>query len=424
MSMQIIIGLVVILATMYCLAKRFESRLVLFLAGLILSCIAMDPMAVFKAFTKAMTNAKVIEPIIASMGFAFVLKYTKCDEHLVHLLSKGLKNLGPFLVPGAILITAFINISITSSSGCSAAVGAILIPLLMRMGVHPAMAASAVFLGTYGSPHVNPGYHQVVIVSEVAKLTPMDVISYFAMPITVSAFVCAAVLTVIAFVKKEYKGYVMEAADDAGNPDFKVNIFKSIVPIVPIVLLLASNAGMFFGIKLGISHAMIIGSVLAYLVSYKETNPQKISKEFFHGAGEGFGHVYGIVTCSLMFVGGLTAIGMIKELIAAMSAYPEIAKLAGTAGPFFLAMITGSGDAAAISFNTAVTVHAASFGMDPLHLGSAVAAVAGMGRTMSPIAGAAIICSGYAGVNPIELTKRNALPVIASAVVFVALTLL
>lgn len=423
MSIQLIIGLIVILVTMYCLGKRYESRLVLFIAGLVLSCIALDPMAVFRAFTKAMTNATVIEPIIASMGFAFVLKSTKCDEHLVHLLSKGLKNLGPLLIPGAVLITAFINISITSSSGCSAAVGAILIPLLMRMGVHPAMAASAVFLGTYGSPHVNPGYHQVVIVSQVANLTPMEVISYFAMPISIAAIVCTVALTVIAFIRKEYKGYEMKE-DIEVNTDFKVKVLKAIIPIVPIVLLLLSNEHLLFGLKLAISHAMIIGAILAYVVSFRDISPQKIAKEFFHGAGEGFGHVYGIVTCSLMFVGGLTAIGMIQELITAMAAYPEIAKFAGTAGPFFLALITGSGDAAAISFNTAVTVHAAEFGMNPLHLGSAVAAVAGMGRTMSPIAGAAIICSGYAGVNPIELTKRNAIPVILAAIVFVGLTLL
>ena len=119
----------------------------------------------------------------------------------------------------------------------------------------------------------------------------------------------------------------------------------------------------------------------------------------------------------------MNSIGLIKALISGMSAYPEIAKIAGTAGPFLLATMTGSGDAAAIAFNTAVTVHAASFGLEPLSLGASVAAAGGLGRTMSPIAGACIICASYAGVNPMELAKRNAIPTILGCVVFVIMSL-
>jgi DcuC family C4-dicarboxylate transporter len=35
---------------------------------------------------------------------------------------------------------------------------------------------------------------------------------------------------------------------------------------------------------------------------------------------------------------------------------------------------------------------------------------------MSPVAAAAIIAAGLAGVNPVELTKRNAIPMLAAAV--------
>ena len=422
MNISMILGAIVIVCTIYCLAKRYESKLVLLTAGFILSCIALNPMAALFGFTKAMSNAKIIEPIVASMGFAYVMKYTKCDRHLVHFLAKYLHSLGYLIIPGAVLVTAFINISITSSSGCTAAVGAILIPLLMRMGVHPAMAASAVFLGTFGSPLVNPGYHQVVIASEVSKRTPMEFVSYSAIPILVVSIVVAIILCVIAVIKKEHKGYIADIEDV--ETDFKVNLPMAIVPIVPIVILLLAKTGYLPGMaKLEISHAMIIGAMIAFIVTRKTTTAKDICKDFFAGMGEGFGHVYGIVTCSLIFVAGMNAIGLVKALITTMSAHHAIAKIAGTAGPFILATICGSGDAAAISFNTAVTVHAASFGLDPLHLGAAVAAAGGLGRTMSPIAGACIICSGYAGVNPIELAKRNAIPTIVGAIIFVFMSL-
>ena len=42
--------------------------------------------------------------------------------------------------------------------------------------------------------------------------------------------------------------------------------------------------------------------------------------------------------------------------------------------------------------------------------GGLVSALGGtLGRTMSPIAGATIICAGIAGVDPMEVCKRNAL---------------
>ena len=168
--------------------------------------------------------------------------------------------------------------------------------------------------------------------------------------------------------------------------------------------------------KLAISHAMIMGTIVAWAVTFE--SPQKIAKEFFHGVGDAFGHVYGIIICSLIFVAGLDGVGLIKSLISIMDANVNIAKISGTVGPFLLAVVTGSGDAASVAFNTAVTAHASSFGLILLNLGSVAAAAGGLGRTMSPIAGAAIICAGYAEVNPMELAKRNAIPTIITTVIF------
>ena len=140
------IGLIIILITVYCLMKQYETRLVLFISGVVMAIISGNIMVAFDAFSKSMKNANLIEPIIAAMGFAMVLQITKCDQHLIYLLAKSLKNLGPLLVPGAVLATALVNTSITSAGGCSAAVGAILIPVLIGAGVHPAMAAAAVLL--------------------------------------------------------------------------------------------------------------------------------------------------------------------------------------------------------------------------------------------------------------------------------------
>ena len=66
-------------------------------------------------------------------------------------------------------------------------------------------------------------------------------------------------------------------------------------------------------------------------------------------------------------------------------------------------------------------VGAEQFGLSIMDLGSLAQIAGAMGRSMSPIAGAAIICAGLAKVNPIEVSKRNALPCLVSAIVLMLL---
>ena len=409
----LVLGGIIVVATIYLMVKQYEVKMVLFCSGLLMAVLAGDPMAAFKGFSHAMTESRIFEAIISVMGFALVLRLTECDKHLIHLLVKALKKAGPLLIPAATLVTFFINTSITSAAGCSAAVGAILIPFLMAAGVHPAVAAAAVFAGTYGA-NFNPGYPQVLIVADVAKASPMDVVSNHFYPLLFSGIIGAFSLLLVAWIRKEHKGHVSEVS--AVPLDFKVSYLKAIVPIIPLIILILGAKGYVPALKqVAISHAMIIGVFIAFIVT--RVNPGKISKEFWHGAGDAFGHVFGLITSALVFVEGMKAIGLIKSMIGAMTDYPAIAKISATVGPFLLGLMSGSGDAAAVAFNKAVTIHADQFGMLPADMGSLAVIAGALGRSMSPIAGGAIICCALAGVNPMELLKRNALGSIIAVIV-------
>lgn len=411
------IGFIIILITVYCLMKQYETRLVLFISGVVMAIISGNIMVAFDAFSKSMKNANLIEPIIAAMGFAMVLQITKCDQHLIYLLAKSLKNLGPLLVPGAVLATALVNTSITSAGGCSAAVGAILIPVLIGSGVHPAMAGAAVFAGTYGSPMLNPGFGQIAIVADVAHSTPIEVISNHYHVVLVLGIITAISLTVVAFAKGEHKGYHSETLDHL--KDFKINYIMAIVPMLPLIILILGSTGTVpLFKKFAISHAMLIGCAAAFLATRK--NPAEISKAFFKGAGDGFATVFGIITMALVFVSGVQSLGIIDWMIQEMINTPAIAKISATVGPFLLGVISGSGEAASIAFNQSVTIHADTLGLNALNLGSLAAISGALGRTMSPIAGCAIICAGFAKVSPLELVKRTAL----GAIICVIITML
>lgn len=403
--MMLIIGALIVLGVIWLLLKRYESRMVLIAAGILMCVIAGKPMASLDAFAKSMTNAGLITSVCSCIGFALCMKYTGCDKHLVVMIGKVLKKMGFLLIPGATLATFIINIAIPSAAGCSAAVGVIFIPIMMAAGIHPAMAAAAVKSGTYGSM-LNPGLVHNGVIAKLAGVQITDVIAHHMLATVVGVVVAAATLTVIAVLLKENKGYVPEGGV-VDEEDFKINPLHALMPLLPVIILLLGSTGMVSILKMGVPQAMVIGAIVSLAVTRKD--PVKLTKSFFDGMGDAYANIIGIIISVGVFVAGLNSLGLIKALINWMLNSTGIVKIAATFGPFLLALISGSGDAATVAFNEAVTPHAAEFGLNTMSMGSMASLGGTLGRTISPIAGATIICAGIAGVDPMEVCKRNAL---------------
>lgn len=405
--MLIGMGIAIVLVSIYLLVKQYETRMVLFCAGVLMSVLAGAPLAAFDAFAKNMVSAGLIQAICSVMGFAFVMKATECDKHLVNTMANALTKVRPILIPGATLGTFAINIALPSAAGASAAVGAIFIPLLISAGIHPATAGAAVFAGTFGSM-LNPGLAHNPFVAKIANVGVMDVIAVHSTADIVAGVIGALSVTVVAKILKEDQGYIPETAVDAGQGNIpKANLLFAIVPLIPIVLLVLGATGTIPALKkLGVPHAMLIGAIIGIVLTRKD--PAAMTKSFFNGMGDAFGNILGIIIAAGAFVGGMQAIGLVDAFIKLLVNSTGIVKIAATFGPFLLGIIAGSGDAAAFAFNEAVTPHAKQFGLEIINMGSIATLGGALGRTMSPIAGACIICASIAGVNPMQLAKRNA----------------
>ncbi|MEQ4922607.1 C4-dicarboxylate transporter DcuC [Proteus hauseri] len=423
MVMQLI-AVAVIIVTVYLLIKKYETRMVLIGAGLLLCILSLTPLDAFNAFSERMVSSSLIQAICASMGFAYVMKYTKCDMHLVHVLSKVLTRLGFFLIPATVIVTYFINIAIPSAAGCAAAVGATLIPLLIAARIHPAIAGGAVLCGTIGSM-LSPGMSHNAFVANMANMEVVDLIARHSPYSLMAGGIAAVSLAVVALVKKEFK---VAVAGDAAASSAQVkaeavrpNYLYATAPFIPLLLLILPFFETFSTFKLSVPAAMLIGSIYALLITL--TNPAQITKEFFKGMGNAYGDVLGIIIAAAVFAAGLKASGLIDAFISFLTHSPEFARWGGTLGPFLMGIITGSGDAAAFAFNETVTPHAAQFGYEIPDMGMAAALSGALGRTMSPLAGAAIVCAGLANVNPMEIAKRTA-PGMVIGVIAVALFML
>ena len=344
--MMVIIGAIIVIGVIYLLLKRHESRMVLIAAGILMAVIAGKPMAALDAFAKSMTNAGLITSVCSCMGFAMVMKYTGCDKHLVVAIGKVLKKMGFMLIPGATIATFIINIAIPSAAGCSAAVGVIFIPILMSAGIHPAMAAAAVKSGTYGSM-LNPGLVHNGVIAKLSNVEITEVITHHMMADIVGVIIAATTLTILAIFLKENKGYLPEGGNDAVAEDLKINPLYALMPLLPVIILLVGSTGMAPILKMGVPQAMLIGALLSLAVT--RSNPTKLTKSFFDGMGDAYANIIGIIISVGVFVSGMQSLGLVKALINWMLESTGIVKIAATFGPFILAMISGSGDAATVA---------------------------------------------------------------------------
>lgn len=410
--MIITIGIIMVLITVYFLLKRYDARLVLLASGIIMACLAGTPMAPLNAFAKEMTNSGLIQAVCSVMGFAMVMKYTECDKHLINFMANGLAKVRPFLIPGVVLATYAVNVALPSAAGTAAAAGAIFVPLMMSAGVHPAMAGAAVKCGTYGSM-LNPGLAHNPFVAKIAGVDVMEVIGFHFKANIASLITATILITLIAYYRKEHKGYKAEGFEV--EESFKVKLLYALMPIFPIVILILGATAIVPAFKMDVPQAMIIGSLVALLVTRK--NPVKLSNSFFDGMGKAYGEIIGIIIAAGVFVSGLTAMGLVKAFTDVMLNNPAIVKICAAVGPFILGLVVGSGDAATFAFNQAITPHAADFGMSIVQMGSMATLGGTLGRTMSPIAGATIIIAGIAGINPMEIAKRNCLPMVGAMIV-------
>jgi DcuC family C4-dicarboxylate transporter len=424
----------VVLVTFVLIIRGAEVRFALLCAGAILVIASGRPGEWFDAFGTSMTQAGLITVILPALGFTAVIRLGKCDVHLVRCLVKPLLKMRAVIIPAAMIATMLIAIAITSAAGVAAAVGVVLIPALVALGVSPAMAAATMIAGTWGAAF-SPGSPHPALIGDMAGMSVMDVILAHLKASVPAVVVYAVVLYFVARMLGE-DGRLPSApaasapAPDAGHgatTDEPVNLLRAAMPVLPLLLLIVGlpQLGVLTSwLPKGVSvlQAMIVGTVATMLVA--RLSPAKASKAFFDGMGDAYAGVMGIIIAAGVFIAGLSAIGSIDHLIAALKQAKAVAPVAAMAGPFAIAVLSGSGDAAAIAFNKAMLPHAELLGMTKVALGDIAGVGSALGRGMSPVAAATAIAAGYAGVSVFDIAKRTALPAVVAAAVVVALMVL
>jgi C4-dicarboxylate transporter, DcuC family len=411
-----------------------EVRLVLLLAALTLGALGDNVAAIVREFLATFSNEKFVVPICCAMGFAYILRHTGCDAHLVRLLMKPVRRVRALLIPGVLLVAFTVNIPVISQTSVAVCVGPVVIPLLKAAGYSPLTIASCLALGaSIGGELLNPGAPELLTVRGKTGVETMVLARQYIPPLLVPYALVAGL--VFWFRSAREDRAIPPEAEAMPNAE-RINPLKAAVPLVPLALLfltgpplnllaipqhwLASTAES-FGSRL-IGAAMLVGVACALVVSPRHAKDG--AKQFFEGAGYGFTNVISLIVTGACFAEGLKLCGLAAVLGHTIAGAPDLMLPLAAAVPALFAFVSGSGIASTKGLYEFFHDPAAELGHDPNAVGAVVSIAAAAGRTMSPVAAVVIMCGTLTGAKPFDIVKRVAPPLVAGLIACVALRML
>ncbi len=175
MGLTPLLVLVLIALAVFAVVRGADVRLALFAAALAIAGVTGDATPVVREFLGTFSNEKFVVPICTAMGFAYVLKHTGCERHLVLLLVKPLRRARWLLVPGVVVVGFLVNVPVISQTSTAVCIGPVVIPLMRAAGYSMATIGACLLLGaSVGGELLNPGAPELLTVFDQTGVSPTE----------------------------------------------------------------------------------------------------------------------------------------------------------------------------------------------------------------------------------------------------------
>jgi DcuC family C4-dicarboxylate transporter len=171
-----------------------------------------------------------------------------------------------------------------------------------------------------------------------------------------------------------------------------------------------------------IGAAMLLGVAAASLTAPRRL--QAIAAAFFTGVGFALTYIVGIIVAASCFGEGLKMIGLTRWLGELVQAAPPLLLPLALGLPLLFGLLSGSGMASTQAVFPLFVEPVQALGADPLLVGALVSMGAAAGRTMSPVSAVMLMSGRLTETNPLDLSRRVALPLLAGSAVIVVLAML
>ena len=356
-------------------------------------------------------------------GYVAFMNHIKATNALVHISMKplGFFRRYPYLAATVTIpIGQLLFITTPSAAGLGLLLVASVYPVLIGLGVSRLTALSVIAAATLFDQ--GPGSANTALAAELIDQTNVAYFITHQLPLVIPTTLVVMTLFYFNnryFDKKEAarqsteNSETTEVPQTSAKPD--IPLIFAMLPILPLALLIV------FSPYVGLSLFVSLVFVGCHTRNIRKTFDAFSS--FWKGMGNVFGSVVTLIVASEIFSKGLISLGFIDSLVD----YSTHIGLSGIAIAavfaliiFCAAMLMGSGNAAFFSFGPLLPGIAGQLGMPAYSLVLPLQLSASMGRAASPIAGIIVAIAGVAGVSPIELAKRNTLPLIGSILFLIA----
>jgi DcuC family C4-dicarboxylate transporter len=452
MDVALIISLAVLVVAGYAIAKNYDTKLVLFSAGIVLMLAAatlglpilsagagtgtvwLDPLKQIELdFVKQFSRAGII--IMVLFGFSAYMSHIGANDVAVKIMSKPIAKIrSPYiLVPIVFWIGSLLSLIIPSAASLAVILMATLYPIL-RVAKMSSLSAAGVIATTATIVPTPLGGDNVV----AAKILGFEhVVDYVTMHHAVISLPVLVIIGIAHYFWQKYMDKRQGAAAFTDVDESKLTTnsqlppaYYALFPLIPLFLIVLF--GLFFReIKIGLVEITLFSFALAFIVELIRKGDlreqMKNSSLFFTGMGQGFSQVVVLIVAASTLVAGLTAIG-------AISTVASLVKEVNNAGiglmfifsglTALITLISGSGNAVFYSFIELIPSIATQAHVDPVMIALPMQLTSNLIRAISPVSAVVIIVASVVKVSPIEVVKRTSVPLLVGFVATLIFTLI
>lgn len=449
--MEYIFTLCIVGLVAYSMLKKFNPQATLITAGLLLLAYAsisgIAPVLadgktqgalffdLWQRFTE-ITNTRLGSvglTLVSIAGVSTYLNHIGASQALVKATSRpvmAVKN--PYIL--LILVLIFVSLMyvfITGATSLSLLLMGTLYPVLRNAGISAKTAVATIVIPTaweYG-----PGQINAVIGANAINVEIMDFVVNHQTIFQAMLLILIPLVNIVwqrhcdridGYNPSEDRGKYLETLEKQHDDNDTVPKFYALLPILPFIFLFGFSSMVMKSITMTIPIAMM--STISICIIIEAIRFRSIQRAFdnfeawLKGTGMIFASVLTLMIAAEYFSAGLTNIGAINTLIDTAKSFdlgPSGIVIVFSGFILLTAFITGSGNAPVMAFIPIVPQIATNFDVNPLLPLLPILFAAGIGRTMSPVAGVIITVSGMAGLTPIDVIKRTSVPMLSSMVV-------
>ena len=438
-------ALVVTVLAGWLLVKRYKPVLVLLGAGLLLVLIRVilrpsvpllegdessgsvwfDIIGLIESIAKSqLTGVGLI--IMAAGGFSAYMNRIGATEALVRIVIGPVTRLKqPYLIlVFTYVLGQLLFMVIPSAAGLAMLLVVIMMPIITASGA--SAAAGAAVIATTSALPIGPATGTEILAAHTVGLSPAVYFVRDQLPVAIPTVVAVAITHFFVQRRLDRRGGddSAEHRDEDPAAARQAPTWYAIFLLLPIILLIVFSPLAVKSVQLSTVSAFLLVWLVTILVELIRNHDRSEvlgdANAMFVGMGNMFAKVVSLIIGAQLFAEGLKQAGVIKLLV--NGAEGVGLPLWGMAVLFSVVVgvvtfLTGSGVGSFTAFASLAPGIAKGLSGSAASIVNPMQFCGGLFRSVSPISGVVITVAGAAGISPMAVVRRTALPMLVGFIV-------